>query len=140
MLPTVSGEFRLVADPELVFARTGTPIARMRVVASSRKKDDEGNWVDDKTCWLSAVAFKKVAENVADSFAKGDLVLVNGRLQTEDYEDKDGNKRQSYTVVVDTIGPSLAFNPASSVKAERAAKADDKGDPWTSQTTEDPPF
>jgi single-strand DNA-binding protein len=144
MLPVIQGEFRLVADPELVFGKTGTPIARMRIVASSRKKNEGGEWVDDKTCWLSAVAFKKVAENIADSFTKGDLVLINGKLQTEDYEDKEGNKRQSYTVVVDTCGPSLAFNPAKIVQAERTAKAAPADDPWgggaAASQSEEPPF
>jgi single-strand DNA-binding protein len=109
------------------------------LVASSRKKVDE-EWVDDKTCWLSSVAFKKVAENIADSISKGDLVLVNGKLQTEEWETKEGEKRSSYVVVVDTIGPSLAFNPASSVKAERTEKAAPADDPWTTPSTEEPPF
>lgn len=144
MLPITSGEFRLVADPELKFAASGVAVAKLRLVASSRKKDDDGKWVDDKTCWMNAVAFKKVAENIAESFAKGDLVLVSGRQQTEEWEDKDGNKRSSQSIVVDTIGPSLAFSPAKSVQAERTATpASDN--PWettpaASDDPGDPPF
>jgi single-strand DNA-binding protein len=131
MLPITSGEFRLVADPELKFSASGMPIASLRLVASSRKKNEAGEWVDDKTCWLNAVAFKKVAENIAESLAKGDHVNVSGKLQTQNWEDKEGNKRSSYSIVVDTIGPSLAFAPAKSVQAERTGAAAPASDnPW----------
>lgn len=139
MLPTIDGEFRLVDDPELIFAKTGTPIARMRLVASSRKKVDD-KWEDDKTLWINATAFKQVAENIADSLQKGDLVLVSGRLEPNDWEDKEGTKHRDMVILINTIGPSLAFNSAKIVKAERDTKAAKTDDPWESKQTEDPPF
>jgi single-strand DNA-binding protein len=147
MLPLVSGEFRVVADPTLRFAPSGMAVTNMRVVADKKKKNEAtGEWEDDKVCWLSVVAFKKLAENIAESCEKGSLVLITGRLQTETYE-KDGEKKQSYTIVADTIGPSLAWNAAKVIKTDRAAAAPaaEGGapavDPWaTPPQGDDPPF
>ena len=140
MLPKVHGEFRVVADPELRFSPSGVAVGSMRMVANSRKKDEStGEWVDDKVCWLKATAFKKVAENMAESFVKGDLVVIEGRLQTEEWE-KDGVKHQSYVVMVDEIGPSIRWAPARIERADRSSgggqvqrsAAPAGEDPWAS--------
>jgi single-strand DNA-binding protein len=120
MLPQINGEFRVVADPELRFAPSGTPVASMRVVANSRKKNDAGEWVDDKVCWLRVVAFNRLAENIAESLTQGALIVVEGRLQTEQWEDRETHeKKSSYTIMADRVGPSLAFKGARILEAER---------------------
>jgi single-strand DNA-binding protein len=134
MLPKVHGEFRVVADPTLRFTPSGMAVAEFRVVADKKKKDDSGEWVDDKVCWLTVVCFKKVAENVAESVQHRSLVTVTGNLQTETWE-KDGEKRQSYKLVADYVGVSLAFNPAKSMDGERTA-----GVSRSTGTAEDDPF
>jgi single-strand DNA-binding protein len=145
MLPQVVGEFRVGVEPNLRFAPSGTAVCSIRAVASSRKKDEGGNWVDDKTTWVDLVGFKKVAENMAESFSKGDLVTVTGKLQVEDWEDKEGNKRTSVRVMVDTIGMSVAFAPARSIKADRPSGGQSSApaeDPWAAPagTSDEPPF
>jgi single-strand DNA-binding protein len=147
MLPSINGEFRTATDPNLRFTPSGMAVCEIRAVATSRKKNDRDEWVDDKTCWVTLVAFKKLAENMAESIAKGELIVVNGRLQTEDWEDKDGVKRTSLKVLLDTIGPSIAFNPARTIKSERPSggggesKAPAGEDPWAPAPKEDePPF
>lgn len=154
-LPTITGEFRVVADPELRFSPGGTAVANIRLVANSRKKVND-EWVDDKVVWLRAVAFKTMAENIAESIEKGHLVTVTGRLQTEEYE-SNGEKRQAYTVLIDTIGPSLAFRSAKVAASNTGARtggggggqqqqssqsSGDGGDPWASpsSSTDEPPF
>lgn len=148
MLPQVMGEFRVAADPELRFAPSGTAVGKIRAVASSRKKEGD-EWVDDKVCWVNLLGFKQVAENMAESFAKGDLVVVNGRLQTEDWEDKEGVKRTTMTIVVDSIGPSVRWSAARSLGGERKGEKKSSGDapsspqddPWaTGPASEEPPF
>lgn len=149
-LPTISGEFRMVADPELIFTPSGVAVAKGRVVANDRKFNEETKeWVDDKVVWLRFVAFKKLAENIAETFVKGSLVLISGRLQTEEWEvkegDQKGEKRQSYTIIVDTAGPSIAWLPARILEAQRqesAPRGAPAEDPWQGQTPPDaePPF
>lgn len=151
MLPIVHGEFRVAADPDLRFSPTGVAVGKMRAVASSRKKNEQDEWVDDKACWVYLVGFKKVAENMAESFQKGDLVTVVGKVNTSDWEDRDGNKRTSIEVVVDSIGMAVTWDAARSLKAERSSgggqrqqsssSADE--DPWATGgggQSDDPPF
>jgi single-stranded DNA-binding protein len=47
-LPTMTGVGRATADPELRFAPSGTPVAKVNLAFNSRKKDQQGNWVDDQ--------------------------------------------------------------------------------------------
>ena len=88
-------------------------------------------------------AFKKVAENMVDSFVKGDLVIVTGRVSTEDWEDKDGNKRTSVNLVVDSIGPSIAFTPAHTQRSETGSRRTEAAIQQSRQTVpadDEPPF
>lgn len=152
-LPPVSGEFRLVADPELRFAPSGMAVGNLRLVSNSRKQVN-GEWVDDQVIWLDAVVFKQMAENVVESLSKGDLVVVIGRLKTEQWE-KDGEKKSKNSLTVDFIGPSLTYATAKVSKAERSsggtstqsAPAQSRPaaaavDPWAAPANQDsaPPF
>lgn len=145
MLPTVQMEARVVEDAELRFAASGVAVAKFRAVASSRKKITENGqekWVDDKTCWISVTCFKKLAENVAESCTKGTLVNVTGRLQTDEWEDKETKqKRTAMSLVADTVSISLAFRSVSGEqKAERSTAPVE--DPWSTPAggTDEPPF
>lgn len=153
MLPTVTGEFRAGADPTLRFAPSGVAVSELRAVASSRKKDEDGKWVDDKSVWVTITTFRQLAENVAETITKGDLVVVSGKLQVEEWEDKDGAKRTSVKVIADHIGPALAYATAKVSKTERresggsqqqTPQGQDHGDPWAAPAsttqTEEPPF
>ena len=150
MLPVVQMEARAAADPELRFASSGIAVARIRTVCSSRKRQDDGTWVDDKNCWLDVTCFKKLAENVAESVAKGDLLVITGKLQTDEWEDKDtGAKRSQIKMIADTVAVSLAFRTVrhGEGKAERSTGPDDD-DPFAtpssqsgqSAQSDDPPF
>jgi len=151
MLPLVTLEGRLAADPELRFSSGGLAIGRLRMVASSRKKNDNGEWVDDKTLWIDVTCFGRLAENTIESTAKGDLLTVVGRLQTEEWQDREsGEKRSKTAMVADSVSASLAFRTIkhgegqaqrSSGQGERSRPADD---PWATGpatgSNDDPPF
>lgn len=139
-LPQVTFEGRLGADPELRFAPSGTAVASLRCVASSRKKEGD-QWVDDKTCWIGVTVFGQYAENVVESLQKGDQVFVSGRLQEETWE-TEGQKRSRHVILADEVSVPLRFRTVrhGEGKAERAA-APAAGDPWTSGSSADePPF
>ena len=148
MLPAVNAEMRLGSDPELRFTPSGVAVCEVRAVANSRKKVD-GEWVDDKECWLTLVGFKEQAENMAESFEKGDPVVVLGRLQMEKWEDKEGNKRSTFKVLLDAIGPATRFQAARTIKTARKGESYGTGstakspeeDPWAAPKKDDePPF
>lgn len=147
-LPIVTGQYRAVDDAELRFSPSGVAVSRVRAVASSRKFNKETQeWEDADKFWVNITAFKKLAENTAESVVKGTLINVIGRIRTEEWEDKDGNKRSSAAIIADTISLALDFDPAKPMRAERAAsRAQDPGggeDPWAAgphEASSEPPF
>ena len=145
MLPLITIEGRVVDDPELRFTPSGLALAKFRLVASSRKKNDAGEWVDDKTLWIDATCWRQLAENVAESIGKGDLVTVVGRLQTESWENKEGEKRSKISVTADSVAASLQFRTIKHGEGRPARSSGGSGssesDPWASSAPDDePPF
>jgi single-strand DNA-binding protein len=80
----------------------GTTIANLRLATTDRRKAQDGTWTDH-TEWHSVVAFGKTAEIMEKWGKKGKMLYVEGRLQTREYTDKDGNKRWSTEVVANEI-------------------------------------
>lgn len=122
---------RVVADPELKFSATGLAVLNLRVVTSGRRKTDAG-WEDVDTTFWSVSAFRQLAENCAESLAKGDLVLVTGKAKSREWTDKEGGKRLSWEVAADHIGVDLVRNIAKVTRVAREPVSDDS---W-----ETPPF
>jgi len=147
MLPIVTGEFRVIKDPELRYSPSGVAVATVRAVANKQKQNEKGEWVDDKECWVNIKAFNRIAENVAESFEKKDLIFVTGKLETDEWEDKDGNKRTSVNLIADSVGPSIRWNAAHVQRTERGTSKTEKAvsdstfetAPPTQQD-DDPPF
>lgn len=125
MLPRVAIDGRLAADPTLRFTQGGKAVASLRLVASDRRKNEQtGAWEDSRTLWIDATCFDKLAENVVESVQKGDLVVVTGRLVTEEWEDRNtGDKRSKIAMVADTVGASLQFRILPHAGATHAQRA-----------------
>ena len=111
---------RLGKDPEMRYAPSGTAIATFSVATNSRQKA-EGEWVD-KTEWHNILAFGKSAEFAGEYLNKGKQVFIEGRLQTSNWEDQQGQKKYKTEIVVSEfqmIG-SKSDSSGSSVQGERA--------------------
>jgi single-strand DNA-binding protein len=89
-------------DAEIRNTGGGTTIANLRLATTDRRKAQDGTW-EDHTEWHSVVAFGKTAEIMEKWGKKGKMLYVEGRLQTREYNDKDGNKRWSTEVVANEI-------------------------------------
>lgn len=85
---TIAGN--LTADPELRFTPTGNPVALLRIASTPRRRDNNGQWVDGNTTFLDAETWGSGAENAAESLAKGDRVLIAGRIRTDVYTPDTG--------------------------------------------------
>jgi single-strand DNA-binding protein len=83
---------RLGADPEVRYTQTNTAVANMRVATSERYKDNMGEWKEN-TEWHRVVTWGRTAEICNEYLRKGSLVYFEGSLQTNQWEDKDGNTR-----------------------------------------------
>ena len=89
-------------DAEIRNTGGGTVIANLRLATTDRRKAQDGTW-EDHTEWHAVVAFGKTAEIMEKYGKKGKMLYVEGRLQTREYTDKDGNKRWSTEVVANEI-------------------------------------
>jgi single-strand DNA-binding protein len=75
---TIAGN--LVDTPELRFTNNGTPVTNLRVAVTQRIQHD-GEWRDGDTSFFKVNVWRGQAEHLADSLAKGDRVMVTGRLR-----------------------------------------------------------
>lgn len=138
----------LIADPELRFTPGGVAVASFTVASTPRSLDKaSGEWKDGETLFLRCSLFREAGENVAESLTKGTRVIVQGRLKQRSYE-KDGEKRTSYELDVDEIGPSLRYAQAKVQKMTRSTAPMSRtenastapADPWATPATDEPPF
>lgn len=91
---------RLTAKPELRYTGSNLPYARFTVAVNRNFRSNDGQPEAD---FISVIVWRKQAENVCNFLDKGRLVSVDGRLQTGNYTDKDGNRRYTTDVVADSI-------------------------------------
>lgn len=107
-------------DPELRFTPSGAAVANF-TVAVNRRINKDGQWEDKLDGFFRCNCWRDMAENVAESLQKGSRVMVVGRLQQRQWEDKDGNKRSSFEIQVDEVGPSLRWATATVQKSSRSS-------------------
>ncbi|MDB5078486.1 MAG: single-strand binding protein [Chloroflexi bacterium] len=88
---------RLGKDVELRVTPNGRSVATFSV-ASSRNIREGDNW-KEQTEWFRVVAWEKLAETCSNFLHKGSHVFIEGRLQTREWQDKDGQKRFSTEVI-----------------------------------------
>lgn len=92
----------LGAKPELRSTQSGTSVTTLRVATNESYTDSEGAR-QDKTEWHSVVVWGKTAENCEKYLDKGRTVLVEGKLQTREWEDGEGNKKYSTEIVASSV-------------------------------------
>lgn len=107
-------------DPVVRFTGQGKAITKFSVATSTGKDDNK------RTVWHDVVCFDEQAERVADEVTKGTRVVVVGRLNKEQYETKDGEKRTSVEIVADDVAVSLRWRGGSSTSSARAISVEDE--------------
>ena len=89
---------RLTKSPELKTTNSGISVTSFSV-AVNRSYSKDGN---NQTDFINCVAWRNNAEFITKYFGKGQMIAIKGSLQQRSYTDKDGNKRTTYDVVVDS--------------------------------------
>lgn len=89
-------------DPELRYTQNGQAVVNFSLATSENWTDKSGERVE-KTEWHRIVAWAKTAELCAQYLSKGRTVYIEGRLQTRDWEDKEGAKRQTTEINAATV-------------------------------------
>jgi len=90
---------RLGRDPEVRYTPDGTAIANFSIATSEEWKDKKTGEKQERTEWHRIVAFRRLGEICGEYLSKGRQVYIEGRLQTRDWQDKDGNKRYTTEIV-----------------------------------------
>ena len=85
---------RLTADPELRYTQNNTPVASFTVAVD---RDFEVNG-ERPTDFIACVAWRQGAEFVSKYFAKGSMIIADGRLESRKWQDRDGNNRTSWEI------------------------------------------
>jgi single-strand DNA-binding protein len=89
-------------DPELRHLEGGLMVARFSLATTEVHKDKNGNRIEH-TEWHNIVLWRILAENAEKLLKKGSQIYLEGKLQTRDWQDKDGNKRQTTEIVGETF-------------------------------------
>jgi single-strand DNA-binding protein len=112
----------LTRDPELRFTTGGRGVASFGI-AVSRRYQVNGEW-QEQTSYFNIVAWGQLGENAASSLTKGMRVVVSGRLEQREYQNREGEKRTAIEINADEVGPSLRWATAS---IERNPRTDGGG-------------
>jgi len=111
MLNVVAIMGRFARDPTLAQTPSGENYMKFSLACSRSFVAPNQERVVD---WIDCVAWKKTAEFISKFFKQGDAIIVDGRLETRTYEDKQGNKRKAYTVVAENVNFAGSKNEANS--------------------------
>ena len=117
----------LTRDPELRATNSGLNVCSLRIATNTRQKDASGEWTD-RAHYFSVTVFGAQGENCARFLSKGRPVAIDGRLQWREWQDQNGNKRESIEIVAESVqflggrddagGNGNGFTPRSDVPAD----------------------
>ncbi len=90
---------RLTADPELKTTSNGLSVTTFSIAVDRRYRSGE----ERQTDFINIVAWRQSAEFITKYFKKGNLIGIEGSIQTRRYQDKNGNNRTAFEVVVNNV-------------------------------------
>lgn len=127
-MTTIAIRGNMTTPVEIRFTQSGKPVGNVTVAENVGKDDTKRTFFHRVTLW------GELAEHAAQ-LEKGTSVVLIGRLESRDYEDREGNKRTVWEVTADAFGPDLRFATATVVKAGQSpATTWDTAQPPTTET------
>ncbi len=93
---------RLGKDPEMRYTTSGTPVVNFSL-ATDEVWTDQNKERQKRTEWHNIVAWSRLAEICGQYLGKGQLIFIEGRIQTREWDDRDGNKRRTTEVVASNM-------------------------------------
>jgi len=124
-------------DPEIRYTASGMAVANFTIATSERWKDKTSGEMQERTEWHRIVAWGKLGEICGEYLSKGKQVYIEGRIQTRQWEDKDGNKRYTTEIVAnemkmlgsrDSGGEQRSTGPSAIPEYSGPPLAEDKDD------------
>jgi single-strand DNA-binding protein len=134
---------RLGRDPEVRYTPDGIMVVTLNVATDEQWKDKDGKKVQ-KTEWHKVVAFKKLAEICGKYLAKGQMVYLEGKIQTRSWDDKDGGKRYSTEIIASNMqmlgGPKTSQETSQGTSQEAFPEPPHQMSPEQPNYDDDVPF
>lgn len=130
---------RLGADPEVRYSQDGLMVTNFNMATDEVRKDKNGERIQ-KTEWHRIVTFGKLAEICGNYLNKGKLVYIEGRIQTRNWEDKEGVKRYTTEIVASDM---KMLDPKGQGQSKGTGAAPDSAPPYFSPDSlpdDDVPF
>lgn len=100
-LSKVLGVYRLTRDVELRYLNSGSAVAKLGLVNSSKHKKQDGTMAEE-SCFIDGTIFGKMAEIANQYLVKGSKIFINAELKQETWE-KDGQKQSRHTLKIDSF-------------------------------------
>lgn len=110
---------RLTYEPELRTTPSGLSVISFQI-ACDRQYQAKGE--ERKADFIDVTAWRQTAEFISRYFHKGSMIAIEGTIQTENFTDKEGNKRKSVTVVANNVSFCGSDNNGNNTKNDRTAK------------------
>ena len=123
MLNVVALQGRMARDPELRQTTAGKSVCNFTIACDAGK---------ERTDWFDVVAWEKSAEFICNHFRKGSVILLEGRLQSRKYQDKNGNNRTAIEVVAGSVnfcGGKQENGASVTTKADKSETVHDGFEP-----------
>ncbi len=130
------------ANPEMRHTNNNTPVTNLSVATNTTTQDQQGN-KNDQTEWHKVNLFGRLAEVAQNYLKKGSMVYVEGRLQTRQYEDRDGNTRYSTEIFANSmtlLGNRGGGDGGNQSGSQAASQEPAQQQPDASEPDDDLPF
>lgn len=128
----------LTRDPELSYLPSQTPAVEFGLAVNRRWKGQDGQQRED-VCFIDCRAYGKQAEVLNQYMAKGKSILIEGRLQFDSWEGKDGTKRSKHRVIIEQFQFLGAPGAGNTGGAGRPAPQRQQASAPAAQREEEPP-
>lgn len=126
---------RLGNNPDIRYTPSGAAVANFNV-ATNESWNDKNGQKQERTEWHRIVVWGKLAQLCGEYLAKGRQVYVEGRLQTRQWQDKDGQTKYTTEVIANTV----QFLGAGGERGASASAASSGGDDFSQVKMEEPSF
>src|SRR5271154_3526038 len=117
---TITVVGNITRDPELKFLNSGQAAVRLSIAVNRRWQNRQTQEWEERVSYFEVTGYGSMAENAANSLAKGNRVIVSGRLEQRSWETENGDKRSIVEINADEIAPSLRFATAVVTRTPRA--------------------
>jgi single-strand DNA-binding protein len=115
---TIGGN--VIDEPTLRFTKSSVAVASF-TVAVDRGRKVNGKW-ETETAFVDVTAWESLGEYAAESFVKGQRVVVMGTLKQDNWETSDGSKRSKLCMVADDCGVSVKWGPVGGNGKKRSSQ------------------